>query len=108
MDIKVTVTQKELHDFYNYGKKLRESPCRDCLDYKYCCGCHRQSEWRQELESLPVTSVDWDKYEDVRKYTEVTLDLEEAVTETNKFLKKQADLRDKAVEIRTKFEVADE
>lgn len=108
MDIKVTVTKKELQDFRNYGKKLREEPCIGCPDKSYCCGCPRQTEWLQELKSLPITSVDWNKYEDVRKYTEVILDLEDAVTEANRFLKKQADLRDKAVEVRTKFEVADE
>lgn len=108
MNIKVTVTQKELRDFLNYGRKLREDPCIGCQDKAYCCGCPRKTEWVQELESLPVTSVDWDKYEDVRKYTEVILDLEEAVTEANKFLRKQADLSDKAVKIRTKFEVTDE
>lgn len=105
MDIKVTVTKKELHDFYNYGKKLREIPCNGCIDDRWCCGCPKQSEWYQELESLPITSVDWDKYKDVKEYTEAVLDLEEANTEINKLLKKQADLRNKAAEIRTKFEV---
>lgn len=105
MDIKVTVTQKELNDFYNYGKKLREIPCNDCIDYRWCCGCPKHSEWYQELESLPVTSVEWDKCEDVKKYTEVVLDLEEADAEVNKLLKKQADLRNKTVELLAKFEV---
>lgn len=108
MDIKVTVTKKELQDFRNYGKKLREEPCIGCPDKSYCCGCPRQSEWVQELESLPITSVVWDKYEDVRKYTEAILDLEEAIMEANKILRKQADLRDKIIKIRTKFEVIDE
>lgn len=108
MNIKVTITKKELHDFLNYGRKFRENPCVGCPDKSYCCGCPRQSEWVQELESLPVTSDLWDKYEDVRKYTEVILDLEEAITEANKFLRKQAELRDEIIKIRTKFEVADE
>lgn len=108
MNIKVTVTQKELHDFLNYGRKLREEPCIGCPDKSYCCGCPRQSEWVQELESLPITSVVWDKYEDVRKYIESLIDLTDVETEINKLLKKQADLRDKTVELLTKFEVIDE
>ena len=105
--MKVTITKKELEDFDNYGKKLREKPCIGCLDKPYCCGCHREYEWRKELESLPASS-DWDKYEDVRKYTEVLLDLKDAITEANKILRKQAELRDEAIEIGKKFEVIDE
>ncbi len=107
MDIKVTVTRKELYDFYNYGKKLREDPCIGCSDKAYCCGCPRQGEWLQELESLPITSDDWNKYEDVRKYIEVALDLTEVETELSELRRKHSDLWDKESELRTKFEVAD-
>lgn len=108
MTIKVTVTQKELHDFLNYGRKLREDPCIGCPDKSYCRGCIKQSEWVQELESLPVTSDVWDKYENVRNYIESLIDLTDVKKEINKLLKKQADLRDKTVELLAKFEVVDE
>lgn len=108
MNIKVTITKKELNDFLNYGRKLRENPCIGCPDKSYCCGCPRQSEWVQELRSLPVSSTDWDKYDDVRKYIESLIDLTDIETEINKQLKKQNDLRDKTVELLSKFEVVDE
>lgn len=107
MNINVTITEKELNDFYNYGKKLRESPCIGCRDKAYCCGCRRQSEWLQELESLPVTSVDWDKYEDIRKYTEAALDRDEVEIEMGKLHRKRTDLCKKITEFRTKFDVVE-
>ena len=107
MNVKVTITEKELHDFLGYGRKLRENPCVGCPDKPYCCGCLVQKSWVQELESLPITSADWDKYGDVRKYIEALIDLTDTEAEINKLLKKQADLRDKTLELLTKFEVID-
>lgn len=109
MDIKVTITEKELHDFYIYGERLRQNPCKECPSAKNgsCCGCSKQSKWRDVIMSLPVRGDDWVRNVDIRNYINVLIDLNEIEKEINKLLDKESDLKDQVSELIAKFEVVD-
>lgn len=108
MKVTATITEKELHYFYIYGKTLRECPCSKCGDSAGCCGCHEFDTWRKSLDTLPISANDWNLLKDVKEYTIASLDIADIETQINELLKKQQDLRDKASELLTKFEVIDE
>ena len=59
----VKITQKELDTAVEYERHLRKKPCKDCppIDKIGCCGCHRWTEWHDNLPDIGMTQEEYNE-----------------------------------------------